>query len=583
MSILHLKNISLHYGTKYIFDQISLQIEHKQRIAIIGRNGTGKSTLLKVIQREVSPDSGTIEEQPHTIASLPQEIPRDSRGTVYDNILESYTTHHDNLDNIYQVDRVISQLQLNPDALVQSLSGGGIRRCLLAQALVNEPDILLLDEPTNHLDIESIQWLEQLLIKLPITCIIITHDRSFLQKVANRIVELDRGHLTCWDGNYHGFLRHKEQELHAEAQANALFDKRLAQEEVWIRQGIKARRTRNEGRVRDLKKMRQERSNRRELTGTVQLKQQSSSPSGKIVCHAENISVSFNDNVIIDDFSCIIQRQDKIGLIGPNGCGKTTLIECLLKHLTPTQGKVTLGTQLSIAYFDQHRMQLDPEDTVMDAVSEGRSHITINDTSKHIIGYLQDFLFPPETSRSKISTLSGGECNRVMLAKLFATPANLLILDEPTNDLDIETLELLEDYIVSFKGTVLIVSHDRTFLNNVITSSFVFGSNGKITEYAGGFDDIALQQTTTSSNNKSQEGSKQNQISYKERKELNKIPSKIENLEKTIQSLQDTINQDGFYSQQATITDPIIQSLHDKEQQLNELYQRWEALAEKDQ
>lgn len=576
MALIQLKNIDLHYGDRVIFDRLSLQIQAKQRIALIGRNGSGKSTLLKVIQGVVSPDGGTIESQPFRLASLSQDVPRDLSGTIYDNVLAAHETS-DDWQHTHTIDRIISQLNLDPEQPMAQLSGGGIRRCLLAQALVNEPDILLLDEPTNHMDVTSIEWLEQFLIQTPITLMLITHDRQFLQNVATRIIELDRGHLTSWEGDYQGFLRHKEQQLIAEERADALFDKKLAQEEVWIRQGIKARRTRNEGRVRALKKMRQERSQRREKTGQMQLTQQVANASGRLVCVADTISVTFDEKPIIQAFSCIIQRGDKIGIIGPNGCGKTTLIQCLLNQRTPDTGNVSLGTQLTIAYFDQHREQLDPNDTVMDAVSEGRSHITINGQSKHAISYLQDFLFSPEKARSKISTLSGGEHNRLLLAKLFATPANCYVLDEPTNDLDIESLELLESHLVNFDGTVIIVSHDRAFLNNVISASYVFGEHGHITEYVGGYESRATQAQVPTP-----QKSKKNTLSHQERKELNKLPGQIEKLEAAIQALQDTINGEGFYSQPDDITAPTLETFTQKEEQLATLYERWETLSEKE-
>ena len=488
MALIQLKNIHLSFAEAPLFNDLSLQVLRKQRIALIGRNGTGKSTLLKVIQQTLQPDTGLVEGQAHTITALQQDVPLDLSGTVQDFLAASLSTDQA-WSSSHTIDRILQELQLPADAHMQDLSGGEVRRCLLAQALIQEPDVLLLDEPTNHMDMPTIQWLEAFLIRSSLTCILITHDRSFLQNVATHIAELDRGELTTWAGDYQSFLQHKTQQLETEERANALFDKRLAQEERWVRQGIKARRTRNEGRVRALQQMRRERAQRREQRGQVKLNAQEQANSGKQVCVAEHISLSFEGKPIIRDFSCIIQRHDKIGIIGHSGCGKTTLIRCLLGQLKPDQGQVTLGTQLEIAYFDQHRHSLDLDATPMDVVAEGRSHIETQGKTKHIMSYLQDFLFSPLQARSQIRTLSGGERNRLLLAKLFSQPANCLVLDEPTNDLDIETLELLEHYLVEFPGTVILVSHDRTFIENVVTQTYHFDKHGHITEHMDHFTD----------------------------------------------------------------------------------------------
>ena len=581
MALIQLKNIHLSFAEAPLFNDLSLQVSRKQRIALIGRNGTGKSTLLKIIQKIVQPDMGLVEGQAHTITALQQNVPDNLSGNVYDFLVTSLGDEAA-WQSTHTVDRIIQELQLNPQAQLSDLSGGEIRRCLLAQALIQEPDVLLLDEPTNHMDMPTIQWLENYLIQSQLTCILITHDRSFLQQVATHIAELDRGELTTWAGDYQSFLLHKSQQLEAEERANALFDKRLAQEERWIRQGIKARRTRNEGRVRALKQMRYERAQRREQRGQVNLNTQQQAHSGKQVCVANNISVQLDGKTIIKDFSCIIQRKDKVGIIGHSGCGKTTLIRCLLGQLQPDQGTVTLGTQLDIAYFDQHRHSLDIDATPMDVVAEGRSHITINGQSKHIMSYLQDFLFSPLQARSQIRTLSGGERNRLLLAKLFSQPANCLVLDEPTNDLDIETLELLEQYLVEFDGTVIVVSHDRTFIENVVTQTYRFDEHGHITEHMDHFIDTPKTASSTSEKTTTKSNTKKSTLTHEERKELNKLPAKIEKLEAKIAQAQATLNQPDFYQQSQDVTQPQIDRFESLQQEHDQLYQRWEVLLEKE-
>ena len=525
MSLIQLKNIQVSFGGPPLLDNLSLTIDAGERICLIGRNGAGKSTLMKVLNREIKADSGEIIiEKGAVIAQLEQEVPQDMSGSVYEVVASGLAETGELLSAFHAlneeddigsddwmarmeriqhkleanngwhfqntIDTVISRLELNPDVDFGQLSGGIKRRVLLARALVQEPDVLLLDEPTNHLDIEAIIWLEEFLLAFNGSLVFITHDRAFLRRLATRIIELDRGQATSWPGDYDNFLRRKEETLHAEELENARFDKKLAQEEIWIRQGIKARRTRNEGRVRSLEKMRNERGQRREQQGSVNLQVDVGERTGKRIVEVENINYTLpNGRVLIDDFSTLIQRGDKIGLIGPNGVGKTTLLRILLGKLKPDSGKVIEGTNLQVAYFDQLRSQLDENRSVKDNLDRGADKVTVNGKEKHVISYLQDFLFSPDRANSPVNALSGGERNRLLLAKLFIKPANVLVLDEPTNDLDVETLELLEELLLNYTGTVLIVSHDRAFINNLVTSCFVFEGNGKISEYVGSYDD----------------------------------------------------------------------------------------------
>ncbi|MDF1796632.1 MAG: ATP-binding cassette domain-containing protein [Coxiellaceae bacterium] len=584
---LRAQKICLQWGEHPLFDQLNFQVNNRDRVAIIGRNGAGKSTLLKMIQGDVSADSGQIEQQSGlTIATLAQTVPQDLTGTVHEFVSAAHQAEYD--WQSHEVDRALSQLNLTPEWQMNDLSGGQVRRALLAAALVNDPDILLLDEPTNHLDIESIEWLEKFLINSHKTIIFITHDRAFMQRVATRIFELDIGQITCWDKDYTSFIQHKQQQLAAEAEAQHQFDKKLAQEEVWIRQGIKARRTRNEGRVRDLKKMREHRQQRRSRQGNLSLAQQKAEYAGKLVLKAENVGVKYNNEPLIDDFSTLILRGDKIGIVGPNGCGKSTLLNLLLTNNQPDIGSIERGTQLQVAYFDQHRAQLDPSLTVIDNVSGGRDKITINGKEKHIISYLQDFLFTPQTSRSLVKTLSGGEQNRVLLAKILSQPANMLVLDEPTNDLDMETLELLEEFLLNYQGTLLIVSHDRSLLNQVVTSTLVFEDN-KINEYIGGYDDYLRQsKAATKTNNKtnkqtntepkSDTAPKKRKLSYKEQREQDQLMVTIEQLENKINELQKQLADPDLYQQDADKAQSLQKQLTDSEKQLKESYQKWENL-----
>ncbi|MGE3191254.1 MAG: ATP-binding cassette domain-containing protein, partial [Vicinamibacterales bacterium] len=516
MPLVTLDHVSMAYGHLPLLDQVSLQVEAGERVAVLGRNGTGKSTLLSIIGGETPPDTGTAWHQPGLrVARLVQDVPLSTDHTVFDVVSEGLGAlgelvqayHHaatalateaseaklealgrlqheleerDGWRLEERVEMVIARLSLPADARVDTLSGGWRRRVLLARALVAEPDLLLLDEPTNHLDVEAITWLEAFLADFRGAVVFVTHDRAFLQRLATRIVELDRGHLTSWPGDYQTFLRKKEDWLANEMLAWEKFDKKLAEEEAWLRQGIKARRTRNEGRVKALLAMRNERAERRERVGSVRLQLERGESGGKLVFEADGISKRYGDAVIVDGFSTRVLRGDRIGLIGPNGAGKTTLLRMLLGEIPPDAGEVRHGANLQVAYFDQQREQLDPERSVADTVADGGDTVVVNGQPRHVIGYLRDFLFPAERARSPVKALSGGERNRLLLARLFTRPANVLVLDEPTNDLDLETLELLEAELVAFPGTVLLVSHDRVFLDNVVTSTIAFEGGGRV-------------------------------------------------------------------------------------------------------
>lgn len=628
MALVNLEKISLAYGHNQLLDQVELSIESKERICLVGRNGTGKSSFLKIIDGQITPDDGRVIFDPQLkLSRLDQDVPNDDNRSVYDvvtsglgdiaKLISEYhhvlqKMEHDSsektmdalfklqneLDNKngwdvqQRVDSIISQLSLPADVAISSLSGGWRRRALMAKALVNDPDILLLDEPTNHLDVETITWLEEFLLSQNITLLFITHDRTFLKRLATRIIELDRGNLTSWPGNYENYLVKKEEALQIEADQNALFDKRLAQEETWIRQGIKARRTRNEGRVRRLEAMRLERQARRNVQGNVAIAVSEGDKSGKLVFEAENISFKYEGDYLVKNFSTRVMRGDRIGLIGPNGIGKTTLLQLMLGQLTPESGKVTQGTKLEIAYFDQQRAQLDPEKTVVDNVAEGSDMIDVQGKSKHVISYLKDFLFDPERLRSKTKTLSGGETNRLLLAKLFTKTANLLVLDEPTNDLDVETLELLENLVVSYEGTILIVSHDRTFLDNVVTSTWVFEGHGKVSEYIGGYEDYIRQsknqatmpqiaakveknepKTTASISKKDNK-----KLSYKERLELEALPGKIDALEIEQSNLEEELSSPEFYKQPQSEQNIKNDKLASVNNELEICFARWEKL-----
>jgi ABC transport system ATP-binding/permease protein len=629
VALLSLKQITVSFGGPNLLDKVDFQLDRGERVCLVGRNGAGKSTLMKLIAGEIKEDGGEILGQSLKIARLEQEVPAGTEGTVFDVVAKGLGDiapllieyHHvihqletdsseamlaklekaqhkleavDGWSVEQRVEAVISRLSLDPDAEFSALSGGMKRRVLLAQALVEEPDILLLDEPTNHLDIASITWLEEFLKSYGGTVLFITHDRMFLQALATRIVQLDRGNITSFPGDYANFLIRREQILSDEAQQNALFDKKLAQEEVWIRQGIKARRTRNEGRVRALEQLRRERSQRRDKVGNVNMQLQDAERSGKLVLEAEEIGQSYDGRVLFKDFTTVIQRGDRIGIIGKNGCGKSTLLSILLGHSQPELGEIKHGTNLEVAYFDQLRSQLDEEVSVVDNVGQGADFVEINGAQKHIIGYLQDFLFTPERARTPVKALSGGERNRLLLAKLFTQPANLLVLDEPTNDLDAETLDLLEDLLMNYKGTLLLVSHDRTFLNNVSTSTIVFDDDSQVREYVGGYDDWLRQraqdkqaafqkQSTAAKSTKTNESSakKKSSLTYQEQLDLEALPKKIEQLEQKQDELHTVIGDPEFYQQDADKVTATQDELAALTKELENAYERWEMLEEK--
>lgn len=585
MSTLHLRHISIGFGLLPLVDDVSFNIFPKDRLCIIGRNGVGKSTLLKMIDGKITPDAGEIQHEGSLVtALLSQEMPETSGETLYDMMAQSLNLSTQTLlaswEILPTVDAVLSKLGLHGEARFNSLSGGFKRRVLLASALVHQPDILLMDEPTNHLDISGIEWLEKFIHNFRGTVVFITHDRTFLKNIATRIIELDRGKLLEFPGNYDNYLEKKAAFLEAQETEFKKFDKHLADEEVWTRQGIKARRTRNEGRVRALEALRQERQARRNVIQNVQFSTQRISDSGKLVIEASHLSYAYPNKTIVRDFSTQILRGDKIGLIGDNGVGKTTLIQLLLTQLTPDKGHVKLGTKLEIAYFDQHRSQLELEKTVVENISHGDQYVMYNQKSMHVMSYLKQFLFSPERAHTPVKVLSGGERNRLLLAKLFSKPANFLVLDEPTNDLDFETLELLEDLLVNYTGTLLLVSHDRTFLNHVITSAFVFEGDGKITEYIGGYDDIQTQQKAVLlKSEKFHPKMMSDKIDYQRQKEIKALENKIETLENKIRALEETLATPTLYEENQKNRLAQIQKEHETlKQTLQDCYKQWEHL-----
>lgn len=635
MALLNLSNAYLGFGDFPLLDHTELHIEPNERVCLVGRNGAGKSTLMKVLAGEVQLDDGKlIFEKDIVVTRLEQDPPRHIQETVFEyvaegivhlsDLLKQYhhisqqmlTNYSDELlaklsqvqaqlehNNGWQFENRIQDtlklLELDPDKKLCELSGGWVRRAALARALVADPDILLLDEPTNHLDVEAITWLEDLLLNFKGSIIFISHDRSFIRKMATRIVDLDRGKLVSYPSNYDLYLETKAEDLRVEALQNELFDKKLAQEEVWIRQGIKARRTRNEGRVRALKKLREERRNRREVQGKAKIQLDTTARSGKIVFEIEHASYEVEGKTLLKDFSATIQRGDKIALVGPNGCGKTTFIKLLLGELQPTSGTIRCGTKLDVAYFDQYRAELDLEKTVMDNVADGKQDIEVNGVKRHVLGYLQDFLFPPKRAMTPVKALSGGERNRLLLAKLLLKPNNLLILDEPTNDLDVETLELLEELLADYQGTLLIVSHDRQFIDNTVEECFFFEGNGVLNQYIGGYFDAKQQQenyhasqAVQSQNQKKNESllsepakqekpkaeTKKVKLSYKEQRELEELPAKMEALEADIEALQTEVNSADFFSKEIAYTQEKLQALAEKEAELEQAFERWEML-----
>lgn len=594
MALLSLQGVCFAWSGEPLLDHVDLEINPGERIGLLGRNGTGKSTLMKIIAGEVVPDEGIVKTAVDTrIGRLEQEVPAGSSSTVRELVTQGLGEHAPAVEAWeaeQSVQQVLSRMGLDGERDFATLSSGMKRRALLAQALVRQPDILLLDEPTNHLDIESISWLEHFLQNFSGTLLFVTHDRMFLQALATRILEIDRGRLFDWTCDYATFLQRKQLLLDAEEKQNALFDKKLAQEEVWIRQGIKARRTRNEGRVRALKKMREERRQRREKIGNVRMQAGAAERSGHLVMEAKNVSFAYDGQTIIRDFSTLITRGEKVGIIGPNGAGKSTLLKLILGQLQPTSGKIRLGTNLQVIYFDQLREQIDENKTVVENVGEGQETLEFNGKRQHIYGYLQDFLFTPERARRLARDLSGGERNRLMLARIFKRPSNVMVLDEPTNDLDAETLELLEELVMNYPGTVLLVSHDRAFLNNVVTSTLVFTGGGEVREYDGGYDDYIRQrdaaaQTDASTLKAAARSSttavaeKSAKLTYRERQELEQLPERIEQLEQEQARLHERMAEPAFYKQPTTETTLAVNRLKALTQELASLYERWELLS----
>ncbi len=597
MPLVTLEHISHAYGHVPLLDDVALQVDAGERIAIIGRNGTGKSTLIQIIAGDLPPDRGTVWQQPGTrVARLVQDVPLSANRTVAEVVGEGLGAldPHDEWQRSHQADMVMSRLQLEPNVNVDTLSGGWKRRVLLARALVGQPELLLLDEPTNHLDIDAITWLESFLAEYTGAVMFVTHDRAFLERLATRIVEIDRGQLTSWPGDYASFERKKEESLANEELQQAKFDKRLATEEVWLRRGVKARRTRDEGRVKALMAMRAERAARRNQIGQVRLQIEQSDASGKMVFEATDMSFAYpsTNAPVVQDFSIRVMRGDRIGLIGPNGSGKTTFLKLLLGELEPSTGSIRRGANVEVAYYDQQREQLDPDRSVIDTIGDGNDTVTVNGRPRHVHGYLQDFLFSAERARSPVRALSGGERNRLLLARLFTRPANVLVLDEPTNDLDLETLELLEQQLVEWSGTLMLVSHDRRFLDNVVTSTVVFEGGGRLQEYVGGYQDWLRQRDANTGakarglspsakpagpSPKSQ-APRPRKRTFKEEREYAELPDRIAALEAEQQLLQAAIGDSDFYKKPAADIHAALERVTAIESELLAALERWDAL-----
>lgn len=631
MALLTLHNAELAFGDHPLLNKSNLVIEPNERVCLVGRNGAGKSTLLKVLDGRIQLEDGTLLINTDVkVARLEQDPPTASTLSAYDfvasgmenagEILKAY--HHqlhviaedcsekqlnklqrlqeqiDQLD-AWQLDSKINQildrLAIDPESTLDQLSGGWLRKVALAKALVNDPDLLLLDEPTNHLDVGTIEWLEEFLLSFQGAIIFISHDREFIRRLSTRIIDIDRGNLSSWPGGYDEYLIAKEEALRVEEEQNSEFDRKLAIEEKWIRQGIKARRTRNEGRVRVLKSLRNERADRQNVLGKAKINIDAGTRSGKIIFEADHVAYSYDDLCIVRDFSCAIMRGDKIALVGRNGCGKSTLLKLLLNQLQPDAGEIKCGTKLDVAYFDQYRGELDPEKSVMDNLAEGKQEVEVNGIKRHVLGYLQDFLFHPERARTPVKALSGGEKNRLLLAKIFLKPSNLLILDEPTNDLDVETLELLEELLANYKGTLLLVSHDRSFVDNTVTNTWFFDGNGNVQQFVGGYSDAMRHKTQSEapaqpavSDVKAQvkkekapvKAVAKKKLSYKLQLELDGLPRLLEELEEKVESFQVTINTPEFFTKDKTEADAFLAQLAQAEELLEKTFMRWEELEE---
>jgi ATP-binding cassette subfamily F protein uup len=634
MNLMQLKNASILFGQPPLLDRAEVNIQSGERVCVVGRNGSGKSTLLKVIANEIKLDEGQrIAPSDVLISRLPQDPPQDVSGDIFDYVAEGLDDvaqilkeyHHitsiigddpseKNLSKMQQlqeqldarnawqfeqrINNVLTQLQLPAEQKLSELSGGWRRKAALARALVSQPDLLLLDEPTNHLDIEMVLWLEKALLNYEGAIVFISHDRAFIRKLATRIIDIDRGQVKSYPGDYKTYLAQKAHDLDVEETQNKEFDKKLAKEEVWIRQGIKARRTRNEGRVRALKKLRDEYKSRRNVTGNATIQRNTGGQSGKRIFETEHLSFSIADKLLVKDLDLLITRGEKLALIGGNGCGKSTLIKLLLGELEANSGDIFRGTNLEVAYFDQHRSTLELDKPVIDVIADGKREVSFNGSTRHVIGYLQDYLFSADRVNAPVSTLSGGEKNRLMLAKLMLKPSNLLVLDEPTNDLDVETLELLESLLVEYEGTVLLVSHDREFVDNVVTSSLVFEGNGRINQFVGGYSDMKRwydekeaqskaqvderpkveQKQSPSEANKPSVNKPVNKLSYKDKRELESLPKEIENMEEKLEAFQQDVNSAEFFQKDQEYVQAELQKLSELEEKLSHAYERWDEL-----